>query len=127
MKTTVLMIGDWMRHANGKCYQVTRIDGLSDGNVHFACGTPHLWEYNNKFEPIPLTDDILKANGFILAKGKAVIEEIGCAIIYVKYERLDEDWMLNYGDSLWPIKYVHELQHALRLCNIEKEIVLTNN
>ena len=62
MKT--VQIGDWLQHANGKYYQVTRIDRLGDGNIHFACGFPHLWEYNNKFKPIPLEKIHLAKNGF---------------------------------------------------------------
>lgn len=75
--------------------------------------------------PIPLTAAILENNGF---------------------ERFGTDYVLrgqhfglsnpstpdNYKDNYWlkvsiqavNIKYVHELQHALRLCGIKKEILL---
>ena len=102
MKANELMVGDWLKHANGKYYRVTRIDVLGDYNsIHYACGFPHLWEYNNKFEPIPLTPEILEKNGF-----KRVIPSERTKVY------------------LTHIKYVHELQHALRLCGIEKEIIL---
>lgn len=122
MKANELMLGDWLQHASGKCFQITRLDMWIDGSVHFACGHPHLWEYNNKFTPIPLTAEILERNGF----EKCRIEEIE----YIGW-RLNEDFSLELNDVdtlTWnedvAIHYVHELQHALRLCKIEKEIEL---
>lgn len=140
MKANNLMIGDWLKHANGKFYQVTRIDVLSNGDIHYACGTPHLWEYNNKFEPIPLTKEILEKNGF-------VYKSEGMLYVYYNYagdgyisirlsDLLDGEWELaidnydKFNDS--HIQYtidrcflkVHELQHAMKLCGIEKKIQL---
>lgn len=121
MKHTELMIGDWMQHANGKYYQVTRIDGLHDGRIHFACGTPHLWEYNNKFEPIPLTPEILHDNGFTNTEFYAELLFDGWQVLadcrHLKAKNQDSSIDI-------PCEYVHQLQQAFRLCNIEKEIIL---
>ena len=128
--TSDVMVGDWVRITiEGEQYPaVVNSIKLNTEEIGVSfLAAPGDWEDGDGYdeiEPIPLTDEILKANNFILSKGKPLIEEIGCAIIYGKYERLDEDRMLNYGDSMWPIRYVHELQHALRLCGIEKEIVI---
>lgn len=127
MKANELMIGDWMRHANGTPMQVTRIDYTQDGG-HFACGTPHCWEYNNKFETVPLTGDILTANGFYSERNIGYVYEDGehevivdlwnhdCRILY------NRDVVVNIH-CFFDIA-VHELQHALRLCGVEKEIKL---
>lgn len=74
------------------------------------------------FLPIPITTEILEKNGFINGEFYA--------------ESHIEDWqIMSDGSHLaarsdrgWcidiPCRYVHQLQHALRLCGIEKEIVL---
>lgn len=73
-------------------------------------------------EPVPLTPEILEKNGFknMGFFGKCEVEnwKILCdtknvAIIHKEHTDIDI-----------PIEYVHELQHALRLCGIDKEIVL---
>ena len=68
-------------------------------------------------EPIPLTPEILEKNGWTR-------------------DELCNEWFIHYGPNLFgkcpevtifdgvSIKYVHELQHALRLCGIDKQIEL---
>ena len=135
MKANELMVGDWLKHANGKYYRVTRIDVLGDYNsIHYACGFPHLWEYNNKFEPIPLTPDILKKNGFevtrnITSSGNKDVWSL--RVSKNKVFHITEHHNKRQFPYFWielgsnsDIKYVHQLQHALGLCGIEKEIEL---
>ena len=62
LKSTDLMVGDWVMNANGKPMQVKSIVF-----GHFACaenGGANCWEYNNNFEPIQITPEILEKNGF---------------------------------------------------------------
>ena len=130
-----LMVGDWLKHANGKFYQVTRIDALSNGGIHYACGTPHLWEYNNKFEPIPLTDQILLINGFEHVNGVYTLWDDEYDDDFVEVKLKDT----NYTNGAYtfvniergcisitelPIQYVHELQHVLKVCGIDEEIIV---
>ena len=125
MKAEDLMIGDWLKHYNGTPMQVTKIT-----TEHFACADNrdmNCWEYNNKYEPILLTPEILEKNGFegikegkfpslrnyyndIIFQLEEIKEEGNCKILYI-FKNI-------------PILYVHELQHALRLCKIDKEIVV---
>lgn len=83
------------------------------------------------FDPIPLTTEILEKNGL------EFIDDGNDAIIFLCS---DMYWAkLCVGDCFWSIgvhskdrldavicdvKYVHQLQHALRLAGIEKDIVL---
>ena len=137
MKADELMIGDWLQHTSGKYFQVTRIDMWSDGSVHFTCGHPNLWEYNNEFSSIPITPEILEKNGFV--KGDEISDtppfdrdEEGN--MYYSYKGEHKFWGWWQPDNIYfiptnamgniEIKFVHELQHALRLCGIEKEIEL---
>lgn len=82
-------------------------------------------------EPIPLTVEILEKNG---------LEKDNHGLLYGEY--FDEDskkdleitvdnktgeiwWSYNWDEyRIIRLKYVHELQHALKLCKIQKEIVL---
>lgn len=75
--------------------------------------------------PIPLTDEILKANGFeYFHKNFAALDRKS------PFQLEMVEWPNEEGIGLWmlggviKIRYVHELQHALRLCEIEKEIIL---
>lgn len=133
-----LMTGDWMQHANGKYYQVTHIDKLHDGSINFACGVPYLWSYNNKFEPVPMTMEFLEGNGFTDCATSIVLSEMGLRYWYQGYGNYisDSDFLITQDTnkkvffvryasfSFPPIKYVHELQHILSICHIDKEIQL---
>ena len=135
MEVKELMVNDWMQHANGKYYQVKRVDCLADNRVHFACDTPHLWEYNNKFYPIPLTDEILKKNGFEKIDGvDALFQEYGHPWVCWdgKFLSITDQLDTQMEDVETPhilldvkVEYVHQLQHALRMVGVEKEIVLS--
>ena len=120
------MIGDWVRHINGTPYQVTCLK-----HDDFACGIPHLWSYNNKFEPIPITNELLEKNGFKRLVDKNVGERWWIDDDYfdvIVYEWSDSIWVFRYDGTEMNtpheqrvIGYLHELQHAFRDCGIEKE------
>lgn len=89
--------------------------------------------------PIPLTPEILKKNGFEdisdhTLKGcdtfRLDIEQRGfdyCVTIklkdYFKLQSYDDRWY-TICEMEFGCNYVHELQRALKLCNIDKEIIL---
>lgn len=64
-------------------------------------------------EPIPLTEEILKANG--------INRELPYPCDHVKICHNESEWFVTscecYG---FDIKYLHELQHALRLCGLHE-------
>lgn len=110
MKLNELMIGDWV--LDKKTNRPYKIIGTNDLLFH------------NDYSPIPLTVEILEKNGFRKGNYIEVVggldtyylgEEIGSFRIH----RLQNGY---YQFGLAKIKYVHQLQHALRLCNINKEI-----
>lgn len=78
----------------------------------------------DKVIPIPITAEILEANGI-----HKTYEDDNYAIF-----RGDGLWAVKYSDGDWElsippvsrvdIKYVHQLQHALRLAGVDKEINL---
>ena len=124
-----MMIADFV--LDGNIYaQVTSI--TCDGNIE----TTHNEHSNIELiEPIPLTPEILEKNGFILkTDGWLWCKEKGIDdknYIFIQFRKgCDEVRLLelNFVNKVLAkyeqIHYVHELQHALRLCNVNKEIIL---
>ena len=120
MKTDELMIGDWVNY-NGENFKIISIGlftqvGIMDSNndVYSA--------FAKDLVPIPLTTEILKKNGFMCIEAclKPKYAKYVCRNICVIFAN-------NNFVSIPPCLgmkcgYVHELQHALRLCGIDKEI-----
>lgn len=122
MKANELMIGDWVisRKWEENPICITQLGKLIFGN--FSSGNnvgPFLIE---ELEPIPITPEILEKNGF---KTMEFYSELlyndwqimcDCSTVAARNKR---GWSIDV-----PCCYVHELQHALRLCGVDKEIIL---
>lgn len=129
MDTNNLMINDWVLH-EGEPYQIRQLGIFGenrDGEDYPAVcvGKPKgigLIIERNEIEPIPLTQKILEKNGF---KKELSEDNIHYRFILI-YDGVK--FSLLYARSVFQwlgpldFKYVHELQHALRLCGINKEI-----
>lgn len=116
MKVTDLMIGDWA-NIKGKPVKVT-LDDLRTMLILFEDVDFHI-------EPIPLTEEILVKNGFDKDE-RSKYFHVYTLNIKGSYD-FDICWSsvngFNYeGDFI--LTYVHQLQHLLRLCNVQKEIEL---
>lgn len=122
MKVEDLMVGDWVFI---KDYPMTA-QPMQVKNEHFVRSLV-------TFEPIPLTPELLKKNDILYEKQSFyyVIEDdkdLECT--YYIQQILQGDWVIGvdigaYDCSVFArIKYIHELQHALKLCRIDKEIVV---
>lgn len=127
MKIAELSIGDWVRNpATGSHYKITatflnpmgemltaQVDG---GGKDIRC-------FSENIEPIPLTPETLEKNGVALAED---YDENGGLFTCPAFSAI------KYGDSYTfevpharvRVEYVHQLQHAIRLAGIEKEIEL---
>lgn len=116
MKANELMIDDWVLCTHYEDKPFYKQFGLGDfvkGDYSFC-------------EPIPLTDEILRKNGF------QYFHKNFCSLSYDHPFKLEmEQWPDENGlGGLWTIcgiieiRFVHQLQHALRLCGIEKTIEL---
>lgn len=133
MKANELMVGDFvmMGRKNYRCANICghTNDVLLDNGVITNVGN---------LNPIPLTPEILEKNGIVYD-----YDETECVADYTYvnikgYQFHDDDngVLIDYcnghikiindciGTIDMDINYVHELQHALRLLNIEKEIEL---
>lgn len=141
MKTTDLMIGDWVQYTEDQWLTEEdslprKITGL--GNPRYPSYYPYIRiegmneDYHiDLFQPIPISPEILEKNGFLKREeGTEVWYDIKIDkdnIIGVAGFENTGHWV--FGCSFFPnliehigIEYVHELQHALKLCGIEKEI-----
>ncbi len=125
LSTKDLMVGDWVSLSKGNWSenrQVELIDiEMIAESVYFAA-------------PITITQEILEKNGFEnIGDDTYQLEEkpywfwvdffnhqYGCEYDTSTHEYEDDEHRLK----LYGIPSVHELQHALRLCGIEKEIEL---
>lgn len=119
-----LMVGDWVSYCGfyNKVIYIGQKVSMYDGKgTEFTTDPEHI-------RPIPLTEEILVKNGF----DKKYFDYDFSYDLYeddnVSFVRLYDHGEgvffteTSGGDIL--IKYVHQLQHLLRLCGIEKEIKL---
>ena len=152
MKATELMIGDYVQ-LNGSPYVIEEISKkgwvhMTDPvhNLRVQMSTDYILDF---IEGVPLTVEILESNGFDLngisedlvpaedrdfsddtyvwQAGKFEDDTVVRVCVYFDYRYNDcivELETPNITTDSIRLKYVHQLQHALRLCGIEKEIVL---
>lgn len=149
MKANELMVGDLVKPTRlDSAARIVKIDALTGMNIvehKYGYSSAHTLECN----PIPLTPEILEKNGFYW--GNTATEEDFCGAVGCGYP--ESGWCFDEGAGEIKILFpnetdgglirlddqcadrhlelvfvkpimVHELQHALRLCGIEKEVVL---
>ena len=113
MKASELMFGDWVNLSKGN-WSENRQVGLVD--IEMIAESVYL------AEPIPLTPEILEKNGFVY---NAIPFIDGWEQFGLTLYRGGNGYRINCGINVsLIIDYVHQLQHALRLCGIDKEIEL---
>jgi len=127
-KISDLSIGDWVEidgePAKALCLRIAGghiFKGVS-GQMYRCCG-------GMDFYPISITPEMLEKNGFVKWQGGLVLigDEISC-----RYEDGNLTIKQGYRDNEEALverllvniecKYVHQLQHALRLAGVGKEI-----
>lgn len=140
MKAENLMIGDWVTSKDLKVpVKVRSIMNHYGTSIYFYHNGSEFIVRDFQIEPIPLTPEILKKNGFKKHVWYCGINNI------ITYEIVDNfhvevskngkgfcivDNIKDYGDHTYEanwlvdIKCVHELQHILKDFKIEKEFVL---
>lgn len=150
MKANELMIGDYVNY-RGQIIKVTSLYDKGGSNEVGWSDKESVWVNASNVEPIPLTPEILEKNGFIKDANKddrftdtyhllvpTGFERNSFTIqVSVYKEPIDGvstlvkcwGWLPPYNRGMNDIhlcsaNYVHELQHAMRLCGIEKEIEL---
>lgn len=133
MKITDLMVKDWVevtQNSEKHFAQVQMIDGYGDNATSNECVCDAIYYSIDELNPIPLTAEILISNGFESRNNNHFyfddeytefdIHELTDSIWFVECEDLE----FSMPSQRMIVCNVHELQHALRLCGINKEIQL---
>lgn len=117
MKASELMTEDWVDY-NGTYQQIEEING-TDNQVYLTedevVDCPDVY-------PIPLTKEILEKNGWVWNNlpFEQYWEQYGLCLYYA-----GNGYRIVCGINVcMMVDSVHQLQHALKICGIEKEIEL---
>lgn len=118
MRIEELSIGDWVKIGD----KVKRVDYLyGKDNV---CDMPI-----EMVEPIPLTTEILEKNGLdYVDDGNDAVIFLCCDMFWARLCVGDTFWQVGIHSEdrldavVCNVKHTHQLQHALRLAGVEKEI-----
>lgn len=131
LKISDLSVGDWVLNRKGFPTKVQVI--TSEGNMR--CGedakpehSVHIWITD--VSPIPITPEILEKNGFAFlpddnprhlrfVDGNIFISTYKGRETFALYCYNDMGWAETFSQTL---RHIHQLQHALRLAGVEKEI-----
>lgn len=123
-----LSVGNWVScEDNGKrSYQILAINKDSvwldkEGRKVYT---------QDMLEPTPITPEILEKNGGFYPKGSTWMKlDNHCRELWICRHTDGTYWLYSSGDcdkdeNFAEIRYVHQLQNALTLCGIDKEIEL---
>lgn len=130
MKSTDLMVGDSIYRAD--CYD--KVVEIRSNGIIGADANRGLIPFD-EIKPIEITPEILEKIGFNLLPQNTKIDSYHLSYpntIHPKFginvNMFTVLEMIIFNDNrrlvYLEVNYVHELQHALRLCGIEKEIIL---
>ena len=115
-----LMVGDWVI-----CNDLKRQVAAIGETVGFLdCNNQVYWAYGgfDRIDYIPLTESILVKNGF---EKKDYFTYVSGQVEIIKNRDFWNVVINKYCVFVdMNIKFVHELQHLLRLCGIEKELTI---
>lgn len=127
LKISDLSVGDWVGY-NGKSYRTVIVDALDQTATIFGNdeqGDIHI----EQLAPIPITAEILEKNGFV-KNGEYNEWSTGnwddIPFIGISLSRQSMR-IKNFGTDIFldnEVIYVHQLQRALRLAGVNKEINL---
>ncbi len=132
MKAKELRIGDWMMF-DGDYVQIVKVE--SDVRYWDTEGKVTILNARGKWvdsdidniEPIPITAEILEENAFERVQDIFVLmwkNGVYPSMIFIEY--IPTNYCLYINDMLLPkpVLYIHELQHILSMCGLDKEIAI---
>lgn len=143
MKAKELMIGDWVMY-NPNVFIDDEYEPTKESYpIQIISGEDIDLAIEGCYQPIPLTPEILKKNGYKQTKGGKLmglhVADIFDLEISDKYGRLLKIDLQDFGSTEathWYIAiqgifsisgyigYIHQLQYIYRLCGVEKDIEL---
>ena len=122
MKTKDLMIGDYVQVSPSMMH--IKIAAIHQGSVGYYGSNILNWVREALLKPIELTPEILIKNG-LKPQNTGFFDEDIRGEFEISIENNNIYWTINFWEySILKLNYVHELQHILKLYEIEKEIKL---
>lgn len=127
MKANELMIGDWVQDLSPVV-----IDAISNEDIcTYQCKDGYITVNPSNLKPLPLTPEILEKNGFEADEPEEEnsayrLKEQDMIIVECFPARNGYRGIFAYECTRIrkTLHFVHELQHAMRLCGIKKEITV---
>jgi hypothetical protein len=129
-----LMVGDWVKFKSSDLYHQVKV--VSNKSIKFD---NQKWFAKSSVEPISLTPEILEKNGFLANRHvypypyyeyevKESKVKVGFAFPQGNRTSYKNPWVCIDTECVYiehlPCIFVHQLQHALRLAGVEKEITI---
>lgn len=141
MKPTEYMIGDWVKRTDPKTNEsyYAKVSGICPviGSNHKQTGWAVRFHKEDEpfdhpcpvlCDPVFITQEILEANGFeahgwadskLFTRGFEN-DDLICKF-FIEYRLDNQCLFVDEGLVPTPVRYVHQLQHAMRLCGLNKE------
>lgn len=131
LKISDLSVGDWVEY-EGLHYPITFV-GYGEGGdgslvnlirPDLSCFTCKI----SDIHPIPITAEILENNGFERSTSQFIVYHTDK--VWISYDKPSGTWSVTMYINVVTsnlhanILHIHQLQHALRLAGVEKEINL---
>ena len=131
LKISDLSVGDWVEY-EGLHYPITFV-GYGEGGDGSLVNLirPDLSCFICKISdihPIPITAEILEKYGFVRSTSQFIVYHTDK--VWISYDKPSETWSVTmYINDVTSnlhanILHIHQLQHALRLAGVDKEINL---
>lgn len=123
-----LSIGDWV-DAGGEPAKIIQLGIVGRTKAKGLSGQMYDFLTPSAIKPIPITSEILKSNGWDEDDYDTCTDYITDDTL-IMYNKERKDWKacIMNGSPVIRVKvfftYVHELQHALRLAGLDKDIRL---
>lgn len=140
MRAEDLMLGDYVQFFNENLektqYEKVTSIKIDDGTRYIQTAESDVYYREEIYKPIPLTPEILAENGLekrssdeLVLFDNSKIDTTGEYIIIRYFVNTQRLWLCKgtgvcENEIRKNCQYVHELQHALKLCGIDKQIVL---
>ena len=101
-------------------------DKLVFATAYRLDGYGKIYAKEEHLRPIPITPEILEANGRQLNEEDEYMEYYGDPTSGISHTKGTYHYQLEAPGVSVVCYYVHQLQHALRLAGVDKEIVMPN-
>lgn len=128
LKISDLSVGDWVRYDNGVTpYSIRSIVRTGDQECvvlkddMYPDGITGFVKY---LKPIPISPELLEANGWQRNEEDEYMEYYGDPSCCIAHTKGTHHYRLETPEASVVCYFVHQLQRALSLANIDKEIVM---